>query len=1022
MVSIGPTIGIKGEKAFRASIREIIAEAKLLDSEMDKLTATFEKNDSTMHKYSETSKVLTERIDTQEKAIEKLKEARDKASETLEKNTQAYEKQRKETEEVNKTYVQHLNKLNDIEFQYGQNSKQYKEAKEAFEKQTDALNDSNKALTDAETKMHNSAATVSEWERRINQAEVELHNFKEELKDHSPIKAFGQTLEDWGGKLEDVGTKLSTYITAPLTALGAAAIKASSDFTDGMAKIYTIAFESDEPMEKMRQELIQLSNDTAFGLDDLAEATYQTVSASVDATEAVEFMTQATKLARAGFTTTTKSVDVLTTILNSYGKETYDVAYINDVLLKTQNDGKLIIDQLASSLGMIIPLASNYNVGLEQVAAAYATMTKQGVPASKATTFLRAVFTELEKESSDVAKILDKETGKSFAQLMGEGKNLSEVLGILYDKVGGNAEKFQRLFGNVRATQAVAALVTDNFKILDYELERVSNASGQTDKALEVLETNSLKAKRATTQLKNSAVILGDTMIDILAPGFQKLVDKIRKGTDKFNALDDVTKRIIVKCGMAVAAAPPLILAVGKVAKAVGFLITNWSALVAMGAPLIAGVGALVAGFTFMTIAAHEHAEETQKLIEAEWGLNDVSKENIQALADLKQQHNDFKVSMQEQTTATMNQVGYVETLVDRYNGLVDSKGKIKKKNKEEADYILNELATALGVEREDIDKLIDKHGKLGKAMDNTIEEYKQEAYAAIYKQEMTEALQRQVEAERINKELTDQLAEASHKLGEASRANKEATDAVNDALAKGQPVTQQMRDEVSRTAQELQVARSAFNDTRNAVNESADAMYQAQQDADFYADKLEHVGDKAKETADKVSSAAEQAEKATKDAADHSITALETAGNKGYETGANMMKGFAKGIDDNAWRAGTAAANAGTWAGKALNNSVQVASPSKLTYETGKYFVEGFADAIADGMNEMTMASRMLGQNALYGLGSVMPEYGSYTQVSAPISLNVTVNGNVDDSESFTRNLAENLSQLLQRESEVFA
>lgn len=1019
MVSIGPTIGIKGEKAFRASIREIIAEAKLLDSEMDKLSATFEKGEWTMNKYEKTSEVLTKQIDQQEKAIEKLKEARDKATDILQKNTEAYEKQRKETEEVNKTYVQHLNKLNDIEFQYGKNSKQYKEAKEAFEKQTDALNDSNKALTDAETKMHNSAATVSEWERRINQAEVELHNFKEELKDHSPIKAFGQTLEDWGGKLEDVGTKLSTYVTAPLTALGAAAIKASSDFTDGMAKIYTIAFESSEPMEKMRQELIQLSNDTAFGLDDLAEATYQTVSASVDATDAVEFMTQATKLARAGFTTTTKAVDVLTTIMNSYGKETYDVAYINDVLLKTQNDGKLIIDQLASSLGMIIPLASNYNVGLEQVAAAYATMTKQGVPASKATTFLRAVFTELEKESSDVAKILDEKTGKSFAQLMGEGKNLSEVLGILYDKVGGNAEKFQRLFGNVRATQAVAALVTDNFKILDYELERVTNSSGQTDKALEVLETNSLKAKRAANQLKNSAVILGDTMVEMLAPGFRKAVDKIRELTDGFNSLTDESKKGIVKLGAFAAAAPLVITAAGKIAKAIGKIIVNWEVLVATGKVALFGWGAIAAAAFVVAEAINVSNKEMIEQIRIEKGLNEETKANIQALEDLKTQHNEFKTSMQQETTAVMNNVDYAQKLVEKYNELVNKKGKIKKGHEEEANVILNELAGALGIERDELDKLIDKHGKLSGAIQKTIEDYKQKAYAAIYEQELTEALQRQVEAERINQELTEQLADASKTLGDASRANKEAIDAVNEATRKGEPVTQAMRDAVTRTSTELGVASQAFKDLRNATDESAQEMYDAQKDVDFYSDKLSNLGNEAKKTADKVKESGEDVKKTTKETG----TAVENNLNVDtYKTGANVMKGFAKGIEDNAWRASAAAANAGTWAGKALNNSVQVASPSKLTYETGKYFVEGFADAIADGMSEMVMAGRMLGQTAAYGLGSVAPEYGSYTQVSAPISLNVTVNGSVDDSEAFARNLADQLSSLLQRETEVFA
>jgi len=1019
MVSIGPTIGIKGEKAFRASIREIIAEAKLLDSEMDKLTATFDKNDSTMHKYSETSKVLTKQIEQQEKGIEKTKEAVELARTTFEKNTKAYEDAKTKVENLNTAHEKAAEKIAKLKDQYGENHPYVQGATEAYKKQTQELNEANTELTKRETIMHNSGATLAEWERRLNQAEVELHNFNEELKNHTPLKAFGETLDNVGSKMEDVGEKMSTYITAPLAALGAAAIKASSDFTDGMAKIYTIAFEGSEPMEKMRDELIQLSNDTGFSLDDLAEATYQTVSASVDATDAVEFMTQATKLARAGFTTTTKAVDVLTTIMNSYGKETHDVAYINDVLLKTQNDGKLIIDELASSLGMIIPLASNYNVGLEQVAAAYATMTKQGVPASKATTFLRAVFTELEKESSDVAKILDKKTGKSFAQLMGEGKNLSEVLGILYNKVGGNAEKFQRLFGNVRATQAVAALVTDDFKILDYELERVKNSSGQTDNALEILETNSLKAKRAANQLKNSAVKLGDTMIDMLAPGFEKVVNKVREVTDWFNSLTDASKKTIIKTGALIAATPPLITVIGKVAKGIGFLITNWAELVAMGAPLIAGVAALATGLTLAATAAKVEAQEERALREEKWGLSDALKEEIDKVYELKTAHEDYEKSIQERNVETVRQVNYAKELVAQYDALVDSNGKISDENKVLADSILDELSVALGIERDDLQELIDKNGKLSESIQQTIEDYQRQAEVAVYLDMLKEATQRLVEARELDKELTEGEVEAAARLRDADHELHAAEQAITDAEKKHIPVTEEMMQRYAEAVENWDIAKREEDKLTEAINVNRGEMADAESDIQNYTDQITGTGDAVDETTQKIlddGAKVREDTKKTGNAIKENLT-IDTS-----DLGYYMMTGLASGIAKYQYLAERAAANAGLATTKALNNSVQVASPSKLTYETGKYFVEGFANAISDGMSEMVGMGMLLGQNAAYGLGSAMPEYGSYTQVSAPISLQVTVNGNVDDSEAFTRNLAENLSNLLQRETEVFA
>ena len=1017
MVSIGPTIGIKGEKAFRASIREIISEAKLLDAQMDKLTATFEKNDSTMTKYEKTSEQLTKQIDQQKVAIDKLKEARDLAADTLKKNTEAYEEQKKKTEEVNKTYTEHVNKLKEAKEQYGENSKEAKKAQEDLNSATNTLNDSTKALTDAETKMHNSAATLSEWDRRIVQAETELHGFNEELKDHSKIKAWGETLEKQGEVLESFGTKLSTFVTAPLTALGAASIKASSDFTDGMAKIYTIAFESSEPMERMRKEIIQLSNDTGFALDDLAEATYQTVSASVDATKAVDFMTQATKLARAGFTTTTKAVDVLTTIMNSYGHETYDVAQINDILLKTQNDGKLIIDELASSLGIIIPLASNYNVGLEQVAAAYATMTKQGVPATKATTFLRAVFTELEKESSTVAEILDQKTGKSFAQLMGEGQNLSDVLRILYDDVGGNAEEFQKLFGNVRATQAVAALVTEDFGILDYELERVTHSTGQTDRALDELETNSLKAKRAVNQLKNSAVILGDTLIEKGSPAFQKIVDGIRNATDSFNGLSDESKNMIINFGLVAAAIPPVILAVGKVAKAISAIIANWEVLMAFHVPLIAGIGAVALGATALAASLAVANNEMIESVRQQYALSEVAETEIQALDALKISHEDFVTQMQQQNVAIVENTNYAQKLVEQYNELVGADGKVSESNKEMADYILGELASALGMEKSQIEQLIDGNGKLTGTIDDVIEHYRQEAEMAVYKEQLTEATRRQIEAERIHENLSKELKEKTDALVEAKKANVRAINAVEEATKSGTEVTQAMRDEVTRTSTELGAAQKAFNDVNAAVIDVSSELNTAKNDVQYYTDKLTALGKEADKTAKKIE---EDGKKARDDTAKTGKAVKTNLDVDTYSTGANTMIGYAKGISDNIWRATQAASSAGTAASRSLKNSLQVKSPSKVTYETGEYFVEGFANAIADNMRDMALMGRMLGVNAAEGLGSYVPAYTK--SITAPISLNVTVNGNVDDPNEFAKNIADELAVLMSRESEVFA
>ena len=1019
-VSIGPVIGIKGEKEFRATLKEIIAETQKYSAEMDKLTASFDKNDSALTRNAKKHELLKTEIEKQSKVVEQNTKLRDEAQAKLAKDYTLLEKQKELVSNLTTKYEDTKKKVEALKNAYGEAHPIVQGANSVLEDQKKVLTEETQKLDDMNVAIHRSGEVLETWETKVIQSQAELERLNREFENTKPIKAWAEQFEDWGGKLEEFGDMMTKYVSAPLAALGTYATKAALDFEDGMAKIYTIAIDGTKPMQEMHDELMQLSAETGFGLDDLTEATYQTVSASVDAADAMEFMAQATKLARAGFTTTEKSVDVLTTIMNSYGKETYDAAYISDVLLKTQNDGKLVIDELASSLGIIIPMASNYNVGLEQIAAAYATMTKQGVPAQKATTFLRAVFTELEKETSDVAEILENKTGKSFAKLMKDGNSLSDVLRILYNEVGGDAEQFQRLFGNVRATQAVASLVTDDFKILDYELERVTHSAGQTDKALEVMETTSLKAKRSVAQLKNGAVALGEGILEWAMPAFEKLTSKVKDLTDKFTALSPEAVGIIAKMGaFAVALAP--------VAKITGVIIKYIAGLVLGTSSLIPIIGLVTAGVIGVATAIATSNQAHIDAIKAEYGLSDAMKDELAELDALKASHDEFRQSMVDKNTATLNEVAYMQELASQYDALVGKNGEVSEANKATADFILGELASALGLEVSQVKALVDENGKLSASIADNIEKYKQEAFAATLKEEIREATQRKIEAERIEADIIDQLAIATDNQRIATNEREAAQKAINDAVEAGNPVTKEMSDKLADATTKEKLATDAVWDLRAGLAEAQEQIGSASKDVDYYADRLNNLEDESKQTADQIEKDADRAKTATEGAAEGAKNATFGATKEAYNNGANLARGFANGISDYAYLSAGAASAMGANATKLLKTTLHEKSPSKLTAEIGRYFVEGFANPIKESIGDIGRLTTQLGESALNGLafGSYMPEYGNtYNNktVSAPVSINLTVNGNVDDPQSFARDIADMLANQLTRESEVFA
>ena len=1035
MVSIGPKIQITGEDSYRLALRRIIQETKSLNSEMDLMVAKFDKNASALDKTTRMHEMYGKQIESSRSQLDKIREGLDKANQKFNEANAAYDKQQKTLSQLYSEQKRIVATMESLEKAGSKGSATWNGLNKELTENKQAITEAETALAKAGDEINRSGRVLADWQTSANKAEAELEELKKGFSDTSLTKAWGQQFIDVGEQMSDFGDKLTKYVTVPLAGLGTAAVTAAAQFEDGMAKIYTIAVDSSEPMEKMRDDLVQLSNDTGFSLEDLSEATYQAVSASVDAGKAVEFMVDATKLARAGFTTTTKSVDLLTTVINAYGYEAKDAAWISDMLLKTQNDGKTILDELASSMGIIIPMASNYGVGLDQISAAYATMTKQGVKTERATTFLRAVFTELEKESSGVAKILDEKTGKSFAQLMKDGNSLADVLRILYNSVDGDTEAFQRLFGNVRATQAVASLVNDDFKLFDYELGRVQDSAGQTNKALEQMETPSLKAKRAVNQLKNAGVDLGESMIQMALPTFEKMTEGVKKATDSFTGLSDETKEMLIKTGLLVAGIGPAIKVFGTLVGFVGKLMTG-------AVPLLNIIGALTGVYIGVAAAAQAMTEAHNNEIKAQFALSEETRNTITAQQELVQGRQDLIASVEAEKAATDEQIATAQGLIEQYNALIDENGKIKEGNEGLAETILNQLAGALGLEYDQVVGLIEENGKFGASIDETIEKIRQRAEMAAYEELYTDAVKRKTEAEALLEKQEGYLVEAVDK---STQAHKDAQ-AAYDEMVKAQQTgsselgyyEQKWRDAVQAESE----AKASASELRTSVDETRGLISDTSADVKTYGDKIaqtasdtadksedagEQIQKSAKETADAVEANAERAADAASDAADGAKSELDSASSSAYSSGEMFMRGFANGTDAFAYLAARAAARAGGAAARSLNNSISVASPSKLTYETGEFFVKGFANAIKAGIPELQNVAENLGLSASHGLslGSYLPETGNVYNtktVSAPISINLTVNGSVDDPQRFARDISDMLAKELHRETEVFA
>lgn len=412
-----------------------------------------------------------------------------------------------------------------------------------------------------------------EYQNKLQKAKQHLEDLEKAQKDFGTaaaqaIKEAGAKIEEYGGKVEGVGKKLMP-VSGVAAATGTALTKMAWDFEDGMAKVSTIADTTEVPISDLEKQIKQLSDSTGVEAGEIAENVYNAISAGQKTGDAVNFVSKATDLARAGFAETGDALDVLSTIMNAYGLEASEVDKVSNDLIMTQNLGKTTVAELSSSMGKVIPTAKSTGVNLDELCGAYAVMTSNGVATAETTTYLNSMLNELGKQGSTAANAFAagtehiKEGGLTMAEAMEQGWSLSDVLSVLDEQAAASGTSINNMFSSAEAGKA-ANILWDNAEKFNGAVEEIQGSTTATSDALGNLETSGHKTEVAINQIKNAGLEFGQTISAMLAPALQKLAEYIRNAKEKLDGMDDGQKQAIVTIGLIVAAIGPALVIIGR--------------------------------------------------------------------------------------------------------------------------------------------------------------------------------------------------------------------------------------------------------------------------------------------------------------------------------------------------------------------------------------------------------------------------------------------------------------------------
>ena len=336
-------------------------------------------------------------------------------------------------------------------------------------------------------------------------------------------------------------------VLAPAMAL-TAPVMLSVDYQKALAEVSTLTnLTAKEFQKKYGAAVLRLSRELGASPTEVVKAMYQAISSGVAPEKAIEFLRQAGKAAIAGVTDIFTATDGLTTALNAWKAFGYSVKDISDYMFVAVKAGKTTFGEIARSIGNVAGIAPQAGIKLQEVLAAMATITTQGLTTSEAFTGIRASIECLMNPTSQAEKWfkklgvqIDANTLKQKG-LRGTIEYLMEAVRAYTDDTAEQKKILGEIFGSVEALNAVFILSGSGAKKFSEILKEMGKSAGATEGAYKKMAGT---AWHAFNKLKASVGSIAVSLGSVLLPPLAKIASAMAKAASAAVALSEKFPRL----------------------------------------------------------------------------------------------------------------------------------------------------------------------------------------------------------------------------------------------------------------------------------------------------------------------------------------------------------------------------------------------------------------------------------------------------------------------------------------------
>lgn len=507
------------------------------------------------------------------------------------------------------------------------NAEEQKRLNEELQRATTEYGENSREAQVLATKLANVEAKGNVLQRQLNDVTAALEEQERALRGQAwtelgeKMEAAGQRMQAAGQRMQDVGKDLSMKVTAPILAIGVAAIAVGADFDNSMGRIQARTGMTADETEKLSRAFRDMGVNGNYSAREIAAAFSYVAVSGQDASHGVAIMENAMLLAAATGNELGQSAYFLSNYLLKVGKDANDSEkYVNLFTRGISNTG-ISLAAMQNYMFRMTPAFQQFGASSETNVAIMTRLYQAGIRGANLYSGMGRIMMEASTASGNFADMVSL-LSYHFEELNHEvpfTKDELFDLAIAMRDYSDQTAMAQLITGNLTDTQQVAW-----FEFMNLAEEIRDEVIPSFYEATAVMGEYSLASQMAAIQqdglhgsakrVRNSLEEIKLQIADELLPHAEMFVGTLGDMVQRFASLDQETQRTIIRLAGAAAAMGPVLIVGGKVVTTVGTITTGFGTM----AKAIGAAGGAKAYFTakfpLLTTAANLYTAANTKM------------------------------------------------------------------------------------------------------------------------------------------------------------------------------------------------------------------------------------------------------------------------------------------------------------------------------------------------------------------------------------------------------------------------